>query len=128
MGRLNPGLAIAVAGALLLLLSSHARAAATVHSSGSLEIREAATLSVAKQPSLQLLLSSGTDTTYTMTAPPGGPSPTGTSATPVLISSGPWAGTTSSGEVLSVSLTGAGGEESSSAGQGQIRYIIAQFN
>lgn len=127
MGRLNLGLAIAVAGALPLLLSSHARGAATVHTSGTLEIREAATLSVAKQPSLQLLLSSGTDTMFTMTAPSGGASQTAASATPGLINAGPWAGTTSSGEVLSVSLSGAGAEESS-AGQGQIRYIIAQFN
>lgn len=127
MGRLFSRLAVAVAGAFPALLSSHAWAAAAVHTPGSLEIREAATVSVVNQPSLQLLLTSGTDTTFTMTAAPAPSSGTGAPAAPLLVPSGPWAGTASSGEVLSVSLASADGEDSS-LDHAQVKFIIAQFN
>lgn len=126
MGRLVARMAIAFAGALPLLLPGRAWAGAVVHTPASLEIREAATLSVVNDPPLQLLLSSGSDAMFTLT--PGSPLQSGSADASLVVNrSGAWA--TASGEVLSVSLAGANEEQSGGAGDApHIRYIIAQFN
>ena len=133
MGRLNRSVGRTLAGTLAFMPLSHASAAPAVHTNGSVEIREAATLSVADDPPFQLLLSSGTDALVTVTPTPLPSGHSGGSATSVADSSGLWAATSGSGEVLSVSLTGAGGQDPSGSGSGsgsapQVRYIIAQFN
>jgi len=129
MRRPIPSKAMVIAGALALLLSARASAAAAVHTPATLEIREAATLSVANNPQLQLLLSSGSGTIFTVTANPVPPADAGGPVMPTVSGSGPWADSVASGEVLSVSLADASGEESGGAADApQVRFIIAQFN
>lgn len=124
-----PTNALVIAGALALPLPARASTAAAVRTPASLEIREAATLSVASNPPLQLLLSSGSDTMFTVTPSSTAPASAGASVPPAVVGSGPWADSVGNGEVLSVSLAGTGAEESSGAGNApQVRFIIAQFN
>ena len=130
MARLNRRMATRLAGIFPLLLSGHAWAATTARSEASLEIREAASLTVIKNPLLQLFLSSGSDTVFTLTASSSEGSQSGGSGSLIVNGSTPWAGMTSSGEMLSVSVAAAGGGQSGGAGGSspEVRFVIAQFN
>lgn len=133
MGRLIARLAMTAAGALPLLVSTQARPAAPIRTSASLEIRDAASLSVVGDAPLQLLLSSGGETMFTLTPGSTSGGANGGSAALVVNGSGAWAGTTASGEVLSVSVAAADGSTAAEGSAGaadapQARFVIAQFN
>lgn len=129
MRRLKYGKALMAVGAVPCLLSSEAWAAAAVHTPASVEIREAATVTVVSNPPLQLLLSSGSETTFTVNASSTTQASAAGAATPTIDASGAWANAGSSGEVLSVSLAAANeGDSSGAADAPPVRVIIAQFN
>jgi hypothetical protein len=118
----------AVAAIVALNLSGPACAAATVRTAASLEVRDAASVTVVNSVPLQLLLSSGTDTMFSLTASSKA-RPGGGSDLLMVNGSNAWSGMTSDGEVLSVSVASAVGEQPSGPESGgAVKFVIAQFN
>ena len=117
-----------VAAIAALFASAPASAAASVHTAASLEVREAASVTVVNTVPLQLLLSSGSDTMFSLTAR-GKPRPSGGSEQLLVNGSSAWSGLTSDGEVLSVSIASAADEQPSGTDTGgAVKFVIAQFN
>ena len=118
----------AVAAIAALLASAPASAAATIRTAASLEVREAASITVVNSVPLQLLLSSGTDAMFSLTAS-GKARPSAASGLLIVNGSNAWSAMTSDGEVLSVSVASAAdGEPSGTDAGGAVKFVIAQFN
>jgi hypothetical protein len=117
-----------VAAIVAMFVSAPAFAAATVHTAASLEVRDAASVTVVNSVPLQLLLSSGSDTMFSLTANSKAGS-SGGSDQFVVNGSSAWSGMTSDGEVLSVSVASADDQQSSGTDAGgAVKFVIAQFN